>query len=99
MSILNQHCHLPVCEIQGRFIYDQKAGIKVSKKHLGGRESDPWGTWTNYRDHEAMYVYNLVDATTLRTGVTFFYLYRGNIFSLWANYSYERKEYYEKQYL
>jgi hypothetical protein len=77
----------------GRFIYDQKAGFKVSK-NIWVEGNLTLGDMTNYRDHEAMYIYNLVDATTLRTGATLF-LYTGKHISLWANYSYERKEYYE----
>jgi hypothetical protein len=76
-----------------RLVFDQKAGIKVSKK-IWVEGNLTLGDMTYYRDHEAMYIYNLVDATTLRTGATIF-LYTGKHISLWANYSYERKEYYE----
>jgi hypothetical protein len=76
-----------------RLVYDQKAGFKVAKK-IWVEGNLTLGDMTNYHDHEAMYIYNLIDATTLRTGATIF-LYTGKHISLWANYSYERKEYYE----
>lgn len=77
----------------GRLVYDQRAGFKVSKK-IWVEGNLTLGDMTNYRDRDAMYVYNLLDATTLRTGATFF-IYSGKHISLWANCSYERKEYYE----
>jgi hypothetical protein len=78
---------------KNRFIYTQKAGFNPLKKvWLEG--SFTFGDITYYNDYNAMYVYNLIDPTTFRTGATLFYN-AGKHFSLWANYSYERKEFYE----
>ena len=78
---------------KNRFIYTQKAGFKPLKKvWLEG--SITFGDITDYNDYNAMYVYNLIDPTTFRTGATLFYN-AGKHLSLWANYSYERKEFYE----
>jgi len=75
------------------FIFDQKAGFKIFKS--GWIEgSVTAGDMTYYNDHEAMYIYNLIDATTFRTGVTLF-IYAGKHITIWTNYSYERKEYFE----
>jgi hypothetical protein len=89
---------LAITDLQntGRLVYEQKAGFKVSKKTwVEGNLT--LGDMTNYRDHDAMYVYNLLDATTLRSGATLFF-YTGKHISLWANCSYERKEYYENNF-
>lgn len=76
-----------------RFIYNQKAGFRIFKK--GWVEGNiTIGDLTNYNDFNAMYVYNLIDPTTLRAGASFFF-FSGKHISLWANYSFERKEYYE----
>lgn len=74
-------------------IFDQRAGIKVIKN--GWVEGSlTIGNMTNYHDHDGTYVYNLIDPTIFRTGVTLF-LFKGTHITFWANYSYERKEYYE----
>jgi hypothetical protein len=78
---------------KNRFIYDQKAGFQLSQKvWLEGNLTV--GDLTNYNDYNAMYVYNLIDPTTFKAGATLFY-YAGKHITLWANCSYERKEFYE----
>jgi hypothetical protein len=76
-----------------RLIYDQTAGFKLLKKvWLEGNIT--LGNLSYYHDHEAMYIYNLIDPTTFRAGATLF-TYSGKHITLWTNFSYELKEYYE----
>jgi hypothetical protein len=80
-------------QTKNRFIYNQKAGFKPFKKFwLEGNLT--FGDISNYNDYDAMYVYNLIDPTTFRTGATLFYN-AGKHLTIWANYSYERKEFNE----
>jgi hypothetical protein len=73
-------------------IYNQSVGFRITKKAwIEG--SLTLGDMTDYHDYNAMYVYNIIDPTTVRTGITA-YFYLGKHLSLWANYSYERKEYF-----
>jgi hypothetical protein len=90
---LNSSLALTDLQNTGHLVYDQKAGLKVFK-NIWVEGNLTLGDMTNYRDHEAKYIYNLIDATTSRTGATVF-IYTGKHISLWANYAYERKEYYE----
>jgi|WetSurMetagenome_2_1015567.scaffolds.fasta_scaffold00337_12 hypothetical protein len=72
-------------------IYNQLVGLRVTKK--AWVEGDlTLGDITDYHDYNAMYVYDLVDPTTLRAGATA-YFYLGKHITLWTNYSYERKTY------
>jgi hypothetical protein len=76
-----------------KMIFNQTAGFRVSKTTwLEGNFT--FGDITNYHDHDAMYVYNLIDPTTLRAGATF-YIFCGRKISIWANYAFELKEYHE----
>lgn len=76
-----------------RLIYNQKAGFKVMKKTwLEGNLT--FGRMTNYNDYNGLYVYNTLDPMTFRAGSTMIF-YLGKNIALWANYSFERKEYYE----
>jgi len=76
-----------------RLIYNQTAGFRVSKKvWLEGNIT--FGDLTDYHDHDAMYVYDLIDPTIFRTGATLIF-FSGKHITLWANYSYELKEYFE----
>lgn len=51
------------------------------------------GNFTDYHDHEAMYVYDYIDPATFRTGLTGSF-YTGRHLSFWTNFSFEQKEYY-----
>ena len=76
-----------------RFIYTQKAGLKVLKQAwIEGNVT--FGRMTGYNDYNGLYVYNTFDPMTFRTGATMIY-YLGKNIALWANYSYERKENFE----
>jgi hypothetical protein len=74
-------------------IFSQKAGFRILKKvWLEGNAS--FGRMLNYNDFNGLYVYNSLDPLTLKTGITGFIPVSRKI-SLWANYSWERKEFYE----
>jgi tetratricopeptide (TPR) repeat protein len=76
-----------------QLIYSQAIGFRIFKKvWLEGNITI--GDMTNYHDHDAMYVYNLIDPTAFRTGATLF-IYSGKHITIWTNYSFERKKYYE----
>jgi hypothetical protein len=74
-------------------IYDQTAGMRLIK-NLWVQGSVTLGDLTYYHDHDAMYVYNLFDPVIFRSGAAFF-LYSGAHLTVWTNFSYEKKEYYE----
>jgi tetratricopeptide (TPR) repeat protein len=76
-----------------QLIYNQKAGFKLSKK-FWFEGNVTFGDLTNYNDYDAMYVYNSIDPATFRTGCTL-YIFAGKHITLWVNYCYERKEFYE----
>ena len=74
-------------------IYDQKAGIRLSSKiWLEGNAT--FGNLSDFSEFSAMYIYNAVDPTSFRCGSTLF-LFPGSHISLWINFSYERKDFYE----
>ena len=74
-------------------IYDQKAGIRLSSKTwLEGNVT--FGNLSDFSEFSAMYVYNTIDPTSFRCGSTLF-LFPGMHISLWFNFSYERKDFYE----
>jgi hypothetical protein len=74
-------------------IYDQKAGIRLSSKAwLEGNVT--FGNLSDFSEFSAMYIYNTVDPTSFRCGSTLF-LFPGRHISLWFNFSYERKDFYE----
>jgi hypothetical protein len=87
---LNSKLSLTTQQNKNRFIYNQKAGFKLSKKvWLEGNGT--LGYLTNYNDYNAMYVYNSIDPTAFRAGSTLF-INAGQHITIWANYSFERKE-------
>jgi len=49
------------------------------------------GDLNNYNDYNALYVYNSIDPTKFRAGVTMFY-YLGKRFTITANYTYDSKQ-------
>lgn len=86
LSLLNENS-------TSRVIYSQKAGIKISKSFwLEGNAI--LGNLNNYSDYSAMYIYNSIDPTTFRAGSTL-YFYIGKQISLWLNFAYEKKQFYE----
>ncbi|HEY5507091.1 MAG TPA: hypothetical protein VIK29_00365 [Paludibacter sp.] len=72
------------------FIYSQTIGTQISKK-TWVEGSITLGNLKNYNDNKGLYLYNSLDATTFRTGVTIFQQLTKNI-SLFGNYSYDKKE-------
>jgi len=74
-------------------IYNQKAGLRFSPKvWIEGNVT--FGNLQDYNELSAMYIYNTVDPTSFRCGSTLF-LFPGRHLSLWFNFSYERKDFYE----
>jgi tetratricopeptide (TPR) repeat protein len=78
---------------KNQFIYNQKAGFKLLK-NVWVEGNITVGDLTNYNDHDGMYVYNLFDRTIFRSGPTLFFN-AGKHITIWANYFYERKEFFE----
>jgi len=78
---------------ENNLIFNQMAGIKVVKKvWLEGNVS--FGNMTDYNDYCGLYLYNSYDPIVFRSGATLIF-YAGDKVSLWANYGYEKKAYYE----
>jgi hypothetical protein len=76
-----------------RVIYNQKAELKVHKKTwIEG--SLTFGRMIDYNDYNGLYVYNSIDPLTFRSGATLVY-YLNRKIALWANFSFEQKEYLE----
>jgi len=74
------------------FVNSTQAGLNLWK--------DAWfegnatfGRMDFYNDFNGLYIYNSYDPVIMRTGVSFIY-YISERISLWLNYSYEKKEYY-----
>jgi hypothetical protein len=80
-------------ENSNRLIYNQKFGLKVFKK-VWTESNITLGKLTYYNDYNGLYVYNTYDPITFKGGATMLIFLSRNI-TLWANYSIERKEYYE----
>lgn len=76
-----------------QLIFNQMAGIKLIKKvWLEGNVT--FGNMQDYNDYGGLYIYNSYDPMVFRTGGTLIF-YAWNKVSLWGNYAYEKKEYYE----
>lgn len=74
-------------------IFSQKAGFLMLKKvWIEGNAS--FGRMLNYNDFNGLYVYNSIDPLILKTGISG-YIPISKRMTLWANYSWERKEFYE----
>lgn len=76
-----------------KLIFNETTGFSMTKKiWLEGNFT--LGDMSDYHDHDAMYIYNFIDPCKIRTGATLF-MYEGKHLSLWANFSWEKKEFYE----
>lgn len=85
-SVLNQ-------QDTSRLIYSGSVRFNLSKKvHMIADAT--YGYQNYYNDFDALYVYNSIDPTIFRTGLTTYYLVKDRI-TLWINSGYERKEYFE----
>lgn len=74
-------------------IYNQKAGLRLSPKMwLEGNVT--FGNLSDFSEYSAMYIYNTVDPTSFRCGSTLF-LFPGRHLSLWFNFTWERKDFFE----
>lgn len=71
-------------------IFSQTAGARLTKT-LWAEGNVTLGNLKNYNDHNALYVYNSIDPTTFRTGLTLFW-YLGKSVTLFGNYTYDTKE-------
>lgn len=76
-----------------QLIINQLAGVKLSK-NMWIEANGTFGRMTDYNDYNGLYLYNTYDPINFRLGGTLVY-YLGNKISLWANYTFERKEYFE----
>lgn len=73
-----------------RPIFTQTIGGQVFKS-LWAEASVTLGNLKNYNDNNGLYLYNSLDATTFRTGLSLFYNLSKNI-SLVGNYTYDKKQ-------
>ncbi len=73
-----------------RLIFSQYAGARVFKS-LWAEGTVTIGNMQNYNDHNALYIYNSIDPTLLRTGLSLFWNLNKN-FTLYGNYLYDTKQ-------
>jgi hypothetical protein len=92
---LTSSISLLVQQNSNRLIYNEKAGFKVLKNAWLEANLNI-GRMNNYNDYNGLYFYNSIDPMTFRSGATFIY-YLNKKITLWANYSFERKEYFENR--
>jgi len=74
-------------------VYNQKAGFTLFKK-VWVEGNANFGRMVNYNDYNGLYIYNSYDPMVFRSGITTF-IPIGRKITLWANFSYEKKEYFE----
>ena len=86
VAVLNQ-------QDTSRLIYSGSLGFNLGKKVRMIADAT-YGYQNYYNDFDAMYVYNSIDPTIFRTGLTTYYLAKDRV-TLWINSGYERKEYFE----
>jgi hypothetical protein len=73
-----------------RTVFSQAVGAQLVKT-LWGEANVTLGNLNNYNDYNALYVYNSVDPTLFRTGLTLFW-YLGKRVTFSANYTYDTKQ-------
>ncbi|MFZ4546082.1 MAG: tetratricopeptide repeat protein [Bacteroidales bacterium] len=73
-----------------RLIFSQNAGAHVLKS-LWVEGTVTVGNIQNYNDHNALYIYNSIDPTLFRTGLSI-YLNLNKNFTLYCNYLYDTKQ-------
>jgi len=73
-----------------RTIFSQTVGTHVLKT-VWAEAFVTLGNLKNYNDHKALYIYNSIDPTTFRSGLTLFW-YLGKSVTLIGNYTYDTKE-------
>ena len=77
----------------GNLILSQKAGLRILKR-IWLEGNTIFGRMTNYNDFNGLYIYNSIDPMRLKSGITT-YIPLNRKITLWANYSWERKDFYE----
>jgi tetratricopeptide (TPR) repeat protein len=76
-------------------IFSGRAGISASRRLVFSADFT-YGYQNYYNDFDGMYVYNSIDPTFFRTGITTWYFLNQNV-SIWFNTGYEAKEYFENR--
>jgi tetratricopeptide (TPR) repeat protein len=72
-----------------RLIFSQTASVLLSKK-LTLEANATWGNLNNFSDNNGLYIYNSLDPTTFRTGLTAYWHLLPKIW-LFGNYTYDTK--------
>ncbi|MEI7676109.1 MAG: hypothetical protein WCJ03_04955 [Bacteroidales bacterium] len=90
VSLLNQNDKSLTNLSKNRLVYHQSVSGKIANS-LWGMASATFGNIKNYNDNEGLYLYNSLDATVFRTGLTFFWNLTDHIM-LYTNYSLDKKE-------
>lgn len=73
-----------------RLIFSQTAGVMLVKS-LWAEASITLGNMQNYNDHNALYLYNSIDPTLFRGGITLYWHFAKH-FTLYGNYIYDTKQ-------
>jgi len=73
-----------------RIVFSQVAGARFTKS-VWAEGNITLGNLNNYNDHNALYIYNSIDPTIFRTGLTLFW-YTGKSVTLFGNYTYDTKQ-------
>jgi len=73
-----------------RLIFAQYAGARVFKS-LWAEGTVTMGNIQNYNDHNSLYIYNSIDPTLFRTGLTLYWNISKNV-TLYGNYLYDTKQ-------
>ncbi len=73
-----------------KFIFAQYAGVRIYKS-LWAEANVTLGNMQNYNDHNALYIYNSIDPTLFRTGLSL-YWYVNKSITLYGNYLYDTKQ-------
>jgi len=73
-----------------RLIFSQYAGARIFKK-VWAEATLTTGNIQNFNDHNALYIYNSIDPTLFRTGLTLYWNINKNV-TLFGNYLYDAKQ-------
>ena len=73
-----------------RLIFAQYAGARIFKK-VWAEANITLGNIQNYNDHNALYVYNSIDPTLFRTGLSVYWNINKSL-TLYSNYLYDNKQ-------
>jgi hypothetical protein len=73
-----------------RLIFSQDVGARISKK-LWAEGNVTFGNIQNYNDHNGLYIYNTIDPTVFRTGLSLYWNISKKV-TLYGNYLYDTKQ-------